>query len=224
MTFKERAVNTAVKLLLRISCKIQIKGMEKIPLEGPAIIITNHTTNLEGPLFYISLRPRKTRALAKRELWKNLFTKMAMEAWESVPVERGGVDMKAIRSCFGVLDDGNFLCIAPEGTRSKDGALKKAMPGTTFFASRKRVPIYPMVQWGLLDMKQNLKKFRRARVHLNCGDPFIVEKTGGGKIRAEDREKMADEMMFQLADLLPEELRGYYSDSSRRTSEFVKPL
>ena len=224
MTFKERIVNAAVSLILKITCKVDLQGAENIPLEGPAILITNHTTNLEGPLFYLSLRPRKTRALAKRELWGPYFTRMAMEAWESVPVDRGGMDMKAIRSCFGVLDDGNFLCIAPEGTRSKTGALKKAMPGTTFFASRQGVPIYTMVQWGLLDMKKNLKRFRRTPVHLRCGKPFLIEKPGGGKIRAEDREKMADEMMYQLADLLPEELRGYYADESKRTSEYVKPL
>ena len=224
MTFKERVVNTAINLILRITCKIEMEGAEKIPREGPAILITNHTTNLEGPLFYLSLRPRRTRALAKTELWDHFFTRMAMEAWESVRVDRGGMDMKAIRSCFGVLDDGDFLCIAPEGTRSKNGALKKAMPGTTFFASRQGVPVYTMVQWGLLDLKKNMKKLRRTRVHLRCGDPFLIEKTGGGKIRAEDREKMADEMMYQLADLLPEELRGYYSDESKRTSDFVKPL
>jgi len=187
MTFKERAVNAVISLILRITCKIEMEGSENIPQEGPAILITNHTTNLEGPLFYLSLRPRKTRALAKRELWGHFFTKMAMEAWESVPVDRGGMDMKAIRSCFGVLDDGDFLCIAPEGTRSKTGALKKAMPGTTFFASRQGVPVYTMVQWGLLDLNKNMKKFRRTPVHLRCGEPFLIEKPGGGKIRAEDR-------------------------------------
>ncbi len=224
MTFKERVVNSAVSLILRITCKIEMEGAEKIPQKGPAILITNHTPNLEGPLFYLSLRPRRTRALAKTELWEHFFTRMAMEACESVRVDRGGMDMKAIRNCFGVLDDGDFLCIAPEGTRSKNGALKKAMPGTTFFASRQGVPIYTMVQWGLLDLSSNLKKFRRTKVNLRCGDPFIMEKPGGGKIRAEDREKMADEMMYKLAELLPEELRGHYSDGSGKTFKYVKPL
>ena len=224
MTFKEHLVNGIVSLFLKLTCKVEIEGVEKIPQSGPAILITNHTTTLEGPLFYMSLRPRRTIALAKRELWEHFFTRMAMEAWQSIPIDRGGMDMKAIRSCFSVLDDGNFLCIAPEGTRSKNGALKKAMPGTTFFASRQGVPIYTMVQWGLLDLSSNIRKLRRTKVHLRCGDPFIVEKPGGGKIKAEDREKMADEMMYRLAELLPEKLRGHYADPSGKTSEFVKEL
>ncbi len=173
-------------------------------------------------MFYIMLRPRRTIALAKRELWDKWFSRMVMEAWQSIPVDRGGMDMKAIRGCFKVLDDGNFLCIAPEGTRSKSGALKKALPGTTFFASRKGVPIYPMVQWGLRELPLNLKKFRRTPVTYKVGKPFLMEKSGGGKLSSEERARMADEMMFRLADLLPENLKGAYSDSTGRTSDFVR--
>lgn len=224
MTIKEHLVNFVVSTAFRLTCKVEVRGVEKVPLTGPAILITNHTTFYEGPLFYIELRPRKTRALAKKELWDHYFTRMAMEAWESVKVDRGGMDMKAIRGCFSVLDDGNFLCIAPEGTRSKNGALKKAMPGTTFFASRKGVPVYPFVQWGLLSLPENFKKFRRTPVTIVFGDPFLIEKPGGGKLSSDDREKMADEMMYRLAELLPEELRGYYSDPTGKTSEYITEI
>lgn len=88
----------------RFACKVEIEGAEKIPQTGPAILITNHTTVFEGPLFYISLRPRHTIALAKRELWGHGLTRVAMEAWRSILVDRGGMDMKAIRGCFSVLD------------------------------------------------------------------------------------------------------------------------
>lgn len=222
MTFKERIVNAIVAGFFRVTIKLEVEGLDNVPAEGPGIVIANHTSFFEGPLFYIVFRPRRTIALAKKELWDSFFTRAAMTAWKSVPVDRGGMDMKAIRGCFNVLDEGNFLCIAPEGTRSKDGALKRAMPGTTFFASRKGVPCYPLVVWGIRDMGGNLKKLRRTKVHISIGKPFLVEKEGGGKLSSDDRRQMADEMMFRLAELLPEEFRGAYSDPSEQTSAFVK--
>ncbi len=224
MTFKERIVNAIVAGFFRLTIKLEVEGLENVPAEGPGIVIANHTSFFEGPLFYLIFRPRRTIALAKKELWDSFLTRAAMTAWQSVPVDRGGLDMKAIRGCFNVLDDGNFLCIAPEGTRSKDGALKRAMPGTTFFASRKEVPLYPLVVWGIRDMGANLKKLKRTKVNIALGKPFILEKKGGGKLGSEDRKQMADEMMYHLADLLPEHLRGVYSDPTERTSDYIKPI
>ena len=223
MTFREFWVNAVVSLFFRLTCDVGIEGAEKVPIEGPAILISNHTTFFEGPLYYVKLRPRRTIALAKKELWNRAFTRSVMKAWRSIPVDRGGMDMTAIRRCFGVLDEGDFLCIAPEGTRSATGALKRAMPGTTFFASRQGVPIYPMVQWGLRDLPRNLKRLRRTHVRIRIGDPFLVGKAGGGKLSADDRRGMADEMMCRLARLLPEEWRGAYADESLWTSEYVRP-
>jgi 1-acyl-sn-glycerol-3-phosphate acyltransferase len=221
MTIKERIVNLLVATFFKLTCKVEIRGLENLPLTGPAILISNHTTNFEGPLYYVKLKPRKLRALAKSQLWDHLFTRIAMEAWESVKVDRGGMDMKAIRGCLGVLDDGDFLCIAPEGTRSETGILKKAMPGMTFFASRKNVPVYPIVQWGLLSLPANLKKLRRTPVAVVLGKPFRMAKPDGGKLSAEDRERMADEMMYRLAELLPEDLRGHYADPAEKTAEYI---
>ncbi len=222
MTFRERIVNAVVAGFFRLFAKVRVEGVENVPEQGPGIIIANHTSFFEGPLFYIIFRPRRTIALAKKELWDNPVTRTVMNAWQSIPVDRGGMDMKAIRGCFQVLDDSNFLCIAPEGTRSKDGCLKRAKPGTTFFASRKEVPIYPVVAWGVRDMERNLKKLRRTEVHVHIGKPFFVEKPGGGKIGSDDRQQMADEMMYRLAALLPEEFRGYYADFAERESTYLR--
>ncbi len=222
MTFKERIVNTLVAVFFRVTAKVTVEGLENVPEKGPGIIIANHTSFFEGPLFYIIFRPRRTIALAKKELWEKPGTRAAMTAWQSIPVDRAGMDMKAIRSCFKVLDDGNFLCIAPEGTRSKDGCLKQGKPGTTFFASRKGVPLYPVVVWGIREMGSNLKKFRRSKVNIRIGRPFLVEKPGGGKIGSEDRKQMADEMMCRLAELLPEEFRGQYADFAEREIKYSK--
>lgn len=221
MTIKERIINGLISTAFTILCRTEKSDLQKIPAKGPAILITNHTSNLEGPLFYVNLRPRKTIAMAKAELFNKFFTREILTAWGAVPIKRGAVDIQAMKACFKVLEDGNFLCIAPEGTRSKTGKLLRGKAGTTFFATEKKVPIIPMAQWGIMDLSRNLKKFKRTGITIKVGEPFYVEKKTEGKITSEDRQKMADEMMYRIAACLPEELRGYYSDMSLATTEYI---
>ncbi|MBI9100108.1 MAG: 1-acyl-sn-glycerol-3-phosphate acyltransferase [Spirochaetaceae bacterium] len=221
MTVKEKIINSLIRTALDLFCKIDKSDLNKIPLKGPAILITNHVSTLEGPLFYVNLRPRKTIAMAKAELFDKFFTRTILSTWDAVPIKRGAADMHAIKSCFKVLEKGDFLCIAPEGTRSKTGKLLRGKAGTTLFATQKKVPIIPMVHWGILDLGKNAKKLKRTSVNIKVGKPFYVEKKTEGKITSEDRQNMADEMMYQIASYLPEELRGYYEDLSKATTNYL---
>jgi 1-acyl-sn-glycerol-3-phosphate acyltransferase len=213
---KEFIVNSFVRLAIRITVKLDRESrneFKKVPLKGPGLIITNHMSNIEGPVYYTSLRPRKTVALGKEELWQKGFTRIMMEAWNVIPISRSGVDQKAIASCLETLEKGDFLCVAPEGTRSRDGKLHKAKPGVTLFV-RPEVPLIPMAVWGLEDYGSNLKKFRRTTMKVRVGEPFYATRPKG-RFTAEKRQEMADSFMEKIAALLPEEYRGYYE----RTAE-----
>lgn len=221
MKLKERIINGLIRTAFDLVYKIDKKDFDKIPLKGPAILITNHVSNMEGPLYYVNLRPRKTIAMAKAELFDKFFTREILSTWGAVPIKRGAVDMQAMKSCMKVLDEGDFLCIAPEGTRSKSGKLIRGKAGTTFFATQKKVPIYPMGHYGLLKSSGAGKSLWRNKVIVKVGQPFYVEKKSEGKITSEDRQKMADEMMYRIAELLPEEFRGQYSDLSQATTNYL---
>ena len=129
--------------------------------------------------------------------------------------------MQAMKNCFKVLEEGDFLCIAPEGTRSKTGQLLRGKAGTTFIATQQKVPIIPMVHWGIIDLNKNARKLKRTNVTIKVGKAFFVEKKEEGRITSEDRQNMADEMMYQIAACLPEELRGYYHDLSKATTNYL---
>lgn len=221
MTIKERIINFSIRAAIDLFYKIDKSELSRIPLKGPAILITNHVSNIEGPLFYVNLRPRKTIAMAKAELFDNFFTSTVLSTWGAIPIKRGAADMQAMKSCFKVLERGDFLCIAPEGTRSKTGKLLRGKAGTTFFATQKRVPIIPMVHWGIINSPGHKKGLFRKKVSIRVGKPFYVEKKEEGRITSEDRQKMADEMMYQIARYLPEELKGHYSDLSKATTDYI---
>ncbi len=187
-------------------------SLHAVPLHGPLLMIVNHVSVFEGPMLYVYMRPRKTIALAKRQLWDRLFTRKLMEMWGAIPVDRGMLDRESIDQCFNVLKRGDILCIAPEGTRSKDGALKQGKAGIAFIASKHQVPIIPVVTVGFEKFGENFRKFRRTPVKIIVGKPFeIIPRTG--RMTPDVRQGITDEMMMHMAALMPPEYRGFYAES-----------
>lgn len=221
----ESVVNGVIRLLIRLVCRIEDRELEKIPVDGPAILATNHTTNFEGPIYYVLLRgSRDLTALAKRELWVNPLTRFVMQVWDIIPLNRRGPDRRAMRLARTVLSRGHFLGIAPEGTRSSSGELQRGRAGAAMIATAARVPIIPMVQWGIQDLRSNLSRFRRTPLHFRVGAPFYLRVAEGDPPTTSQLRVMADEIMYQLAVLLPERLRGYYRNLSDMTTHYIRPM
>ncbi|MFW5694216.1 MAG: lysophospholipid acyltransferase family protein [Alkalispirochaeta sp.] len=224
MPLIERLLNGAIRGALRVVCRIEQNELTKIPLEGPGILVTNHTTNFEGPIYYVLLDPRRKTALGKQELWDNPFTRFMMQVWGVIPLNRRGADRRAMDRARRALARGEFLGIAPEGTRSMTGKLQRGRPGAAMIATAARVPVIPMVQWGVQDLPGNLRRLRRTPLHFRVGEPFYLAVPPGSTIGRGDLRRMADEIMYQLAVLMPEELRGAYADLSQMTTEFIQPV
>jgi hypothetical protein len=66
---------------------------------------------------------------------------------------------------------------------------------------------------GLLDVFPRLRDRRRARVTLRVGKPFgPFHVTGRGRARRQQLEEIGHEIMGRIAELIPPERRGHYSD------------
>ncbi len=222
MSVTERITNFVVRTLFRIILRVDTSPLRKIPSRGPGILLSNHVSNLEGPLLYVFLSPRHATALGKIELWQNRVTRFFMETWDVIPLHRGAVDGQAMRRCLAALAEGQFVGIAAEGTRSRNGILRQGQPGAPVLATRANVPIYPIAHRGLHNVASNLRRMRRTRVSIRVGRPFYLRKPGNGTITRTDRARMVDEMMFQLAILLPEHLRGRYADLAQMTTDYIE--
>ena len=137
-----------------------------------------------------------------------------------IPVRRGEADMHALKAAIRALENGYIFGIAPEGTRNYNGILKRALPGVVTLALHTGAPVIPIAHWGGENFMKNLKRFKRTDYHIRVGKPFMVD-TQGIKVTGEIRQQIVDEMMYRLANLLPEEYRGEYSDMSKSTEKFL---
>jgi len=217
-------INGIIKVLLKIGCRIDTSELHKIPEKGPYILVTNHINFLEAPILYIFMRPRRTIALGKSELWDKKFTAFLMNLWEVIPIKRDSVDIQGMKNCVKVLEGGDFLCLAPEGTRSKTGELQEGKAGVIMFAQKGNAPIIPLAHWGGEDISKNLKKLKRTPITIKVGKPVEISIPEGIKADGAVRQKIADEVMIELARLMPEKYHGAYSGRTAEKPVYLKEL
>jgi 1-acyl-sn-glycerol-3-phosphate acyltransferase len=210
-----------VRLYTRVTCRLDISDLRKFPMHGPLIAIANHTGQIEVPLIFAHLQPRKLTGWAKIETWDNKFLNWVFNIWGIIPVRRGEADMRALKAALRALENGFIFGIAPEGTRNYNGILKRALPGAVIVALHSGAPIIPIAHWGGEVFLKNLKRFKRTDFHIRIGEPFKL-KVEGLKMTGEIRQQIVDEMMYELAKYLPEEYRGEYADMSKATTRFIE--
>ena len=219
MSFAFWFMNGVIKHGTSLLCRIDRSELHRVPPRGPLILYTNHIGSLEVPLLYSHLLPRKMVGLAKVETWDSAFMGWLFDLWGSIPVRRGEADMEAMRRSLQVLERGEIFAISPEGTRSYDGILLRAKPGPVLIALRSGAPLLPIAHWGGEQFGPNLKRLRRTDFTIRVGKPFYLDPRGQ-RVTAEVRQQMADEMMYQLAALMPAAYHGEYA--GKGTSRYLR--
>jgi 1-acyl-sn-glycerol-3-phosphate acyltransferase len=212
---KQKTFRSILRFLLPKFATIELHGLENMP-EGQFIIASNHLGRLDsGMLFYVF--DREDIILPTAEKYKDhWFYGRIAKAMGGIFLNRFEADIQAMKEILRRLKAGGLLAIAPEGTRSKTEAMQEAKPGAAYLASKVNIPIIPVAVIGTEDrlIKENLKHLRRSHIIVRAGAPFNL-----APIRKEDREaglqRATDEIMCQIAAMLPEKYRGFYADHPR---------
>jgi 1-acyl-sn-glycerol-3-phosphate acyltransferase len=218
----KRIVNFILKLLLRIICKIDASELEKIPDQGPLIVVANHVNFLDAPVVISHLDPRPTTGLAKKETWDNPLMAALFNIWGGIPIDRDIADFSAFRKAKEALDEGKILAVAPEGTRSHDGRMVRGKPGIALLAHKSDVPILPMAYYGHENFSENIKRLKRTPMHIRVGKPIRLRLPA--RPDKEILQTVTDAIMRRVAALLPEAYRGYYEEIALEDHDFVEPV
>ncbi len=204
-------LNGAESALVRLLCRVDDAELAKIPLCGPLILVSNHVNFLEIPVLHSRLRPRQVVGLAKAESWDNPVLGWLFNRWGAIPVRRGEADIAALRTCLEVLERGGILVVGPEGTRSHDGRLRRGHPGVVTIAVKSGAPVLPMAFYGGEKFGHHVRRLRRTPFHVAVGRPFRVEPKAT-RLTRDVRQDVVDEIMHELASLLPPAYRGVYAE------------
>jgi 1-acyl-sn-glycerol-3-phosphate acyltransferase len=142
----EKIVLISVRTLYKLYNRIEMRGLEKIPLRGPLIIAANHLSNAD-PLALVAYASliRKTNVLAKSELFDFPPLGAFVSMMGGLPVDRkkAGGDIGAFRKSIAVLKGNGCLVMFPEGTRLK-GRILKPKSGISLIAHKTRASVLPV--------------------------------------------------------------------------------
>jgi len=204
-------------LLLKVD---RVEGQENVPKSGSAILMINHVSFADS-LAALQLCPRHVVPLAKIEVYNYPLIGIFPRLWGVIPVRREEVDRQAIRQALEVLQAGEIVLMAPEGTRGP--ALRQGKEGIAYLASRSGAPIVPVALINSHDFPawRFTQRWKGPGAQIVYGRPFRFNP----ELRRPERamlRKMTDEAMYVLAGMLPEELRGYYADPARATQETIE--
>lgn len=129
-------------LFFKILFRAEIIGRENMPKDGAVILAANHMSNWDPP-FVATFLSRPVSYMAKAELFANPVFGAAIRACHAFPVKRGAADRSAIKAALQVLRQGKCLGLFPEGTRSRNGRMRKAEAGVGLIASLTDAPVVP---------------------------------------------------------------------------------
>lgn len=209
-------------LALSIFTKLEINGKENQPKKGPYILVANHFSYAD-PVVLVRITPWRTNFIAGAVAgfapgWAALFPKL----WGCFWVHRGTGSTQALRQAEQWLKNGGVLNVFPEGGAWAQ-VLRPPRPGVAYVASRSQVPILPVAIVGLENLFP-LRIINRPVIKINIGKTFgPFEVKGRGRDRREQLDRLGHTIMEKIAEELPEEFRGRYSDDPA-IREAAKPF
>jgi glycerol-3-phosphate O-acyltransferase/dihydroxyacetone phosphate acyltransferase len=132
-----RIIVALVRLALRIYFqRIEVTGVEHVPLQTPVIFVLNHPNALVDPVFLLCLAPRRVSFLAKAPLFRMPVIGYLVKALDSLPVYRRqdeGEDVTKNQETFiaarKLLAKGGTIGICPEGISHDEPGLRPIKTG-----------------------------------------------------------------------------------------------
>jgi 1-acyl-sn-glycerol-3-phosphate acyltransferase len=206
-----------INLFMGLTARFEVHMAEPISnMRGSFVVASNHIGRLDAILVYKFVERDDIIMLVAEKYRENPLARWFVKQLNAIWIDRYNADFTALRQALNRINHGGVLVLAPEGTRSPNAALQKAWPGVSYLAAKAGIPIIPAALVGCEDAKffPNMKKFRRTQVTINSGMPFTLPPVPIQN-REAALEQYTDEIMCQIAALLPPEYRGYYSDHPR---------
>ncbi len=145
---KSLRVEYAQKLLSALHIDVVIKGNEKLPKEGPFLLISNHRSIIDPLIIELAFKNTNIFGLwiSKKELYNSFFFGVFTRNGGSILLDREAKQMsgffKEIKSS---IAKGDSIFLFPEGTRNKEGTeLSEFKDGARIIAMKNRLPILPV--------------------------------------------------------------------------------
>lgn len=192
-------------LVISIAYRIRPRGLENIPVKGPAVVVCNHVSYIDPIILTGSVR-RPMRFVMWYKIFQIPVLNFIFRTMKAIPIAGAREDKEIMDEAFEVVDAelaaGNIVCIFPEGAITRDGEVARFRPGIEKIIRRRPVPVVPASlgrMWGSwLSRRQDggLRKIPGrlfARVPVTFGEPVPPSEVTAAKLELLVRTLRGDE-------------------------------
>ncbi|WP_049570166.1 lysophospholipid acyltransferase family protein [Streptomyces sp. SBT349] len=219
------AMKVSVGAGLKLAFRPWVEGKEHVPVEGPAILASNHLS-FSDSFFLPAVLDRKVTFIAKAEYFtspgvKGKLTAAFFKGVGQLPVDRSGArgaGEAAIRSAVTVLERGELFGIYPEGTRSPDGRLYRGKPGgLARVALATGAPVLPVAMIDTEKIQPPGKVVPKLmRPGIRIGEPLDFSRYQGMEGDRFILRSITDEVMYAIMKLSGQEYVDIYATAAKR--------
>ena len=177
-----------VWLLIHTIHRVRGINIERIPSEGPAVLVCNHVSYLDA-LVIAAYAPRPIRFVMDHRIFNIPLFSWIFRTAKAIPISSAKEDPWVMEHAFvdiaKALHEGELVCIFPEGKLTQNGEINAFKAGVQTILERTPVPVIPMALrglWGSIYSRSNDNPFERAfrrglfsRLELVVGEPVPSE-------------------------------------------------
>ena len=216
-----RVVVAAAKAVFRgLGLRIEVRGADRLPARGPAILASNHVSFLD--FTFVGLvgdrRGRNVRFLTKEGVFASRPVGAAMRAMGHISVDRSHGEV-ALRHALEALRAGEVVGVFPEATISRSWTLRAFRPGAAAMAVWTQAPLVPVVVWGgqrILTVGGRFSLRRGTPVTILVGQPIRPGPDA-------DPAEVTRVLRARIGDLLEEAMDTYPDRPQARTDAWWVP-
>ena len=192
-------------LAINLVYRIRPTGLENIPEEGPAIVVSNHVSFMD-PIILGGSVVRPMRFVMYYKIFKMPFLSFIFRNAKAIPIASKSEDEALMNAAFEKVDAelaaGNIVCIFPEGGLTTDGEIQRFKPGIEKIIARRPVPVIPVALgrlWGSWFSRQKGGNLRKVPGRLFARVPVIVgEPVAPGDVTADRLELLVRTLRGEL--------------------------
>lgn len=148
----EFTMRCLVWVLTHLFYRIRHVNLHRIPLEGPAVIVCNHVSYVDA-LIISSLCRKPARFVMDHTIFKIPVLNFIFRTAKAIPIASTRRDRRIYQQAFkdiaAALDNGDIICIFPEGRLTRDGRIDTFRRGIERILERNPVPVIPTALCGL---------------------------------------------------------------------------
>jgi len=212
--------NIVLGPILKVLFRPWVKGADKIPTDGAAILASNHLSFSDSIFLPLMLR-RPVVFLAKSEYFTGKGIKGTLSRWffkgtGQLPIDRSGgkASEAALNTGLSVLAQEQLLGIYPEGTRSPDGRLFRGRTGIARMVLEAKVPVFPVAMIDTEKVQPIGRKLPRIRrIGVVVGEPLDFSRFAGMEGDRLVLRAVTDEIIYELMKLSGQEYIDVYAST-----------